>query len=125
MFPYPRQQPQPHCPTCHTQREKELHSPPTVNAVVHAVLETEPCILAGELRGRGDAREDGEDEFVWEFEKCRNEMQRDCGLVQRSDTRARTRQVWGRGGPRDSESERCFTPKLSASLENNVEGFPG
>jgi hypothetical protein len=35
------------------------------------------------------------------------------------------RQVWGPGGPRDSESGRRFTPKLFASLENNVEVFPG
>jgi hypothetical protein len=34
------------------------------------------------------------------------------------------RQVWGPGGPRDSESRRCFTPRLFASLERNVKVFP-
>jgi hypothetical protein len=33
--------------------------------------------------------------------------------------------VWGPGGPRDSESGRCFALRLFASLENGVDVFPG
>jgi hypothetical protein len=33
-------------------------------------------------------------------------------------------QVWVPGGPRDSESGRCFAPRPVASLENNDEVFP-
>ena len=42
-----------------------------VIAGVHVVLETEPCILTGEPWIWGDARENGKDEFVWEFENCK------------------------------------------------------
>ena len=35
---------------------------------LHTVLNTEPCILVGEVRVRGDVAEDGEDQFVGELE---------------------------------------------------------
>ena len=34
------------------------------------VHHTESCIVTGELRVRGDVREDGMDKLIWEFENC-------------------------------------------------------
>ena len=31
------------------------------------------CIVTGELRVRGDVREDGMDKLIWEFENCEAE----------------------------------------------------
>jgi hypothetical protein len=38
---------------------------------VHIVLNAEPRAVTGEFRAWGDMRENGKDEFVWEFENCR------------------------------------------------------
>jgi len=35
---------------------------------LHAILFTEPCIVTGELRFRRNVRENGKNEFVWQFE---------------------------------------------------------
>ena len=41
-------------------------------ANLHTVLDTEPCVVTGELRVWGNMREDGKDELVWEFENYEN-----------------------------------------------------
>ena len=40
----------------------------------HTIRDTEPCTVASEMRFWGDVRENGKDEFVWEFENCEVEM---------------------------------------------------
>ena len=51
---------------------------------------TELCIVAGELRFWRDVKENGKDEFVWEFENCEMEMVTKR-LDLKIDARARTK----------------------------------
>jgi len=55
----------------------------------HGVLKTEPCIETGELWLWGDARDNGKDKLVWEFEDCETESQF-TDSAERNDARART-----------------------------------
>jgi len=46
---------------------------------IHRVLNTEPCIVSGELRGWRDATENGQDEFIrepenWDMERVRSTL---------------------------------------------------
>ena len=40
----------------------------------HTILKAEPFIVTGEPWFWGEARENGKDELVWEFENCENGM---------------------------------------------------
>ena len=42
----------------------------------HTILKTEPCILTGITRVRGDVGENVKDELVWKFEDCEGRMGR-------------------------------------------------
>jgi len=37
----------------------------------HTILKTEPCIVTGVMRVRGDVGENVKDELVWKFEDCK------------------------------------------------------
>ena len=58
-------------------------------AGVHIVLGTEPCVVTGGFRECGDVRGNREDEFVWEFENCKDGMRRGWCMV-RGLVKART-----------------------------------
>jgi hypothetical protein len=88
------------------------------------VLKVEPHISTGVW---GDVRENGKDEFVWEFENCNMRCDEIEGWSIELMRELVQWQVWGPGGPRNSDSGtiagRCFVPRPFASLEKNVEVF--
>ena len=88
------------------------------------MLNTEPYPVTCVLGVWSDVRENGEDEFVWEFENW--EMGR---IITRSEEPTRELVlglVWGAGDPRDSSGTadgRCFLPRPHASPVKSVEGM--
>ena len=66
---------------------------------LRTILNVEPCMIADEMRIRGDVVEDRKDEFVWELENCEDGMEKaNVNSVQRIDMRGRTEAGLVRGG---------------------------
>ena len=83
--------------------------------------------MSGQLGVWRDVRENGEDEFVWEFENCGMERGGSTFNILPKELMRELvlRLVWGAGGPKDFDSGgRCFLPRTSVSLVKNVKAFP-
>jgi len=69
-FPYPWHQSQPHRLTRRAKWPQKFHPLVVAFTAPSTVWKREPCVATGELRVRGNPKEDEEDKFVREFENC-------------------------------------------------------